>query len=96
MIKGDRVKVTAPKTFEDPVKAYAVASLSENQYSIDIKSVYDSRTGSIVNWLTTEKSIPVFMWMDDDFIEQLWKNYRTTEVIVEVQITIMSVEPSKE
>lgn len=53
---------------------------------VRIKTVSDTRRASIVNWLVTERRVPICLDMTDDAIERQWELWRGESELVEVKV----------
>lgn len=64
---------------------------------IHIKTVSDTRRAAIINWLVTEKQIPICAYHTDADVEAFWKHYGSyadcRQIIVSLAVTSQDRQP---
>jgi len=57
---------------------------------IYIKTVSDTRRAAIINWLVTEKQIPIFAYHTDADVEAYWKHYGNYAECRQISVSLVS------
>ena len=73
---------------DNHVRAWAIVT---NEVEINLKTIYDTRRGAIINWLVTECGFFAQEHMKDEEIESAWESFRADKGNVTVQSIIVSL-----
>lgn len=72
---------------QQPDQRQAIAWAVVDNGQIKVCTVSDTRRGTMVNWLVSERSVMVFSRMTDEAIERMWWQEHGTAQIEYVTIT---------